>query len=60
MALANARLGVPDLDEKQILELRDKLTPRNRLADTGLSRGRASALTPETLAERQREGAATS
>uniref|UniRef100_A0AAU2VA94 ATP-grasp domain-containing protein n=1 Tax=Streptomyces sp. NBC_00003 TaxID=2903608 RepID=A0AAU2VA94_9ACTN len=56
MALANGRLGVPDLDEKQILELRDKLTLRNRLADAGLSRGRASALTPETLAERQREG----
>ncbi|MFG2585864.1 ATP-grasp domain-containing protein [Streptomyces malaysiensis] len=56
MARANARLGVPDLDEKQILELRDKLTMRNRLADAGLSRGRASALTPETLAERQREG----
>ncbi|SFL95871.1 ATP-grasp domain-containing protein [Streptomyces pini] len=56
MALANARLGVPDLDEKQVLELRDKLTLRNRLADAGLSRGRASALTPERLAERQREG----
>lgn len=56
MALANARLGVPDLDEKQVLDLRDKLTLRNRLADAGLSRGRASALTPETLAERQREG----
>ncbi|MFJ7152513.1 acetyl-CoA carboxylase biotin carboxylase subunit family protein [Streptomyces sp. NPDC100445] len=50
MALANARLGVPDLDEKQVLGLRDKLTLRNRLADAGLSRGRASALTPETLA----------
>ncbi|MGV9936371.1 ATP-grasp domain-containing protein [Streptomyces olivaceoviridis] len=56
MALANARLGVPDLDEKQVLDLRDKLTLRNRLADAGLSRGRASALTPETLAERQRAG----
>ncbi|MEU2872572.1 ATP-grasp domain-containing protein [Streptomyces olivoreticuli] len=56
MALANARLGVPDLDEKQVLELRDKLTLRNRLADAGLSRGRASALTPGTLAERQRGG----
>lgn len=56
MALANARLGVPDLDEKQVLDLRDKLTLRNRLADAGLSRGRASVLTPETLAERQREG----
>ncbi|MEU9705475.1 ATP-grasp domain-containing protein [Streptomyces sp. NPDC047981] len=56
MALANARLGVPDLDEKQIPELRDKLTLRNRLADAGLSRGRASALTPETLAARQRDG----
>ncbi|MGW7413896.1 ATP-grasp domain-containing protein [Streptomyces sp. NPDC054863] len=55
MALANGRLGVPDLDEKQVLELRDKLTLRNRLADVGLSRGRASALTPETLAARQRE-----
>ncbi|SFE23353.1 Biotin carboxylase [Actinopolyspora alba] len=56
MASANARLGVPDLDEKQILKLRDKLTLRNRLADVGLTRGRASALTPTTLAERQREG----
>ncbi|MFE3073853.1 ATP-grasp domain-containing protein [Streptomyces sp. NPDC059247] len=56
MALANARLGVPDLDEKQVLELRDKLTLRNRLADAGLSRGRASALTAETLAERKRDG----
>lgn len=56
MASANARLGVPDLDEKQILDLRDKLTLRNRLADAGLTRGRASALTPTTLAERQREG----
>ncbi|MFK0264203.1 acetyl-CoA carboxylase biotin carboxylase subunit family protein [Streptomyces angustmyceticus] len=56
MALANASLGVPDLDEKQVLELRDKLTLRNRLADAGLSRGRASVLTAETLAERQREG----
>ncbi|AYN38372.1 ATP-grasp domain-containing protein [Streptomyces dangxiongensis] len=55
MALANARLGVPDLDEKQVLQLRDKLTLRNRLADAGLSRGRASALTPETLAARRRE-----
>lgn len=53
MALANARLGVPDLDEKQIPELRDKLTLRNRLADAGLSRGRAAALTPETLATRR-------
>jgi len=56
MALANARLGVPDLDEKQVLELRNKLTLRNRLADAGLSRGRACALTPGTLAERQRDG----
>ncbi|GGY89351.1 ATP-grasp domain-containing protein [Streptomyces nitrosporeus] len=56
MALANARLGVPDLDEKQVLELRDKVTLRNRLADAGLSRGRASVLTAGTLAERQREG----
>ncbi|MEU1123455.1 ATP-grasp domain-containing protein [Streptomyces sp. NPDC005899] len=56
MALANARLGVPDLDEKQVLELRDKVVLRNRLADAGLSRGRASVLTPTTLAERQREG----
>ncbi|MEV5508765.1 ATP-grasp domain-containing protein [Streptomyces orinoci] len=56
MALANARLGVPDLDEKRVAELRDKLTLRNRLADAGLSRARACALTPQTLAERQREG----
>ncbi|MFG3408234.1 acetyl-CoA carboxylase biotin carboxylase subunit family protein [Streptomyces sp. NPDC048142] len=56
MALANARLGVPDLDAKQVLELRDKVTLRNRLADAGLSRGRASVLTARTLAERQREG----
>lgn len=56
MALANARLGVPDLDQKQVLELRDKLVLRNRLADAGLSRGRASALTPGTLADRQRAG----
>ncbi|WP_434587158.1 ATP-grasp domain-containing protein [Streptomyces sp. A5-4] len=56
MALANARQGVPDLEEKQVLELRDKLTLRNRLADAGLSRVRASALTPRTLAEHQREG----
>ncbi|MFG2228231.1 acetyl-CoA carboxylase biotin carboxylase subunit family protein [Streptomyces sp. NPDC048644] len=56
MALANARLGVPDLEEKQVLELRDKLTLRNRLADAGLSRGRASALTPATLAACRREG----
>ncbi|MFJ4811710.1 ATP-grasp domain-containing protein [Streptomyces longwoodensis] len=56
MALANARLGVPDLDEKQVLDLRDKLTLRNRLADAGLSRGRASLLTPETLAARRSDG----
>ncbi|MBF9072804.1 ATP-grasp domain-containing protein [Streptacidiphilus sp. NEAU-YB345] len=56
MALANARLGVPDLAEKQVLDLRDKLTLRNLIADAGLSRGRACALNPETLAERQREG----
>ncbi|MFF5935592.1 acetyl-CoA carboxylase biotin carboxylase subunit family protein [Streptomyces sp. NPDC012508] len=56
MALANARLGVPDLDEKQIPELRDKLSLRNRLADAGLSRARAAALTPETLAARTRDG----
>ncbi|MBD0711494.1 biotin carboxylase [Streptomyces sp. CBMA291] len=56
MALANARLGVPDLDEKQVLELRDKATLRNRLADAGLTRGRASLLTPETLAAHQRDG----
>ncbi|WP_432088444.1 ATP-grasp domain-containing protein [Streptomyces sp. bgisy095] len=56
MALANARLGVPDLDEKQVLHLRDKVTVRNRLSDARLSRSRASVLTPETLAERQREG----
>ncbi|WP_331740509.1 ATP-grasp domain-containing protein (plasmid) [Streptomyces cyaneofuscatus] len=56
MALANDRLGVPDLDEKQVLQLRDKVVLRNRLADAGLSRSRASVLNPETLAERQREG----
>ncbi|MEU4270349.1 ATP-grasp domain-containing protein [Streptomyces sp. NPDC026092] len=56
MALANARLGVPDLDEKQVPELRDKLTLRNRLADAGLSRVRAAALTPETLAARRSDG----
>lgn len=56
MASANARLGVPDLDVKQIVELRDKMTLRNRLADAGLTRARASTLTPTTLAERQREG----
>ncbi|TWF84449.1 ATP-grasp domain-containing protein [Streptomyces capillispiralis] len=54
MALANARLGVPDLDEKQALALRDKLTLRNRLADAGLSNARARALTPDTLAAHQR------
>ncbi|MFF7373600.1 ATP-grasp domain-containing protein [Streptomyces tricolor] len=56
MALANARLGVPDLDDKQVLQLRDKLTLRNRLADAGLSRARATVLTPQTLAARRREG----
>lgn len=56
MASANARLDVPDLDEKQVLELRDKMTLRNRLSEAGLTRGRASALTPAALAERQREG----
>lgn len=56
MALANGQLGVPDLEEKQVLVLRDKLTLRNRLADGGLSRGRAVELTPRTLREyRQRE-----
>ncbi|MCE0444857.1 hypothetical protein LT493_04840 [Streptomyces tricolor] len=38
--------GVPDLDDKQVLQLRDKLTLRNRLADAGLSRARATVLTP--------------
>ncbi|MGW1838516.1 ATP-grasp domain-containing protein [Streptomyces sp. NPDC002067] len=56
MALANARLGVADLQEKQALQLRDKLTVRNRLADAGLSRGRAAVLTPATLAARRRAG----
>lgn len=56
MALANARLGAPDLDEKQVLGLRDKLALRNRLADAGLTRARAVPLTRETLAERHREG----
>lgn len=60
MALANARLGVPDLDEKQIPELRDKLTLRNRLADAGLSRGRASALTPRRSPPARPTAAATS
>jgi biotin carboxylase len=54
MALANARLGVPDLDEKQALALRDKLTLRNRLAAAGLSNARAHTLTPDTLAAHQR------
>ncbi|MGW1463625.1 ATP-grasp domain-containing protein [Streptomyces sp. NPDC002308] len=56
MALANARLGVPDLDEKQVLFLRDKLAVRNRIADGGLSRVRATVLTPATLAERRQDG----
>jgi hypothetical protein len=56
MALANARLGVPDLDEKQVLGLRDKLTLRNRLADAGLTKARACGLTPETLDERRDDG----
>ncbi|MGW2277631.1 ATP-grasp domain-containing protein [Streptomyces sp. NPDC001770] len=56
MALANARLGVPDLDEKQVLFLRNKLAVRNRIADGGLSRVRATVLTPATLAERRRDG----
>ncbi|MCP3819184.1 ATP-grasp domain-containing protein [Streptomyces sp. A3M-1-3] len=49
MAFANELLGVSDLGEKQILELRNKLTLRNRLADAGLSRVRAAELTGETL-----------
>ncbi|MET9834559.1 ATP-grasp domain-containing protein [Streptomyces sp. NPDC006385] len=53
MAHANAALGVPDLDPKQVLTLRDKLTVRNRLADAGLTRSRAAELTRESLAAHQ-------
>ncbi|WP_280696612.1 ATP-grasp domain-containing protein [Kitasatospora sp. GP82] len=53
MALANAQLGVPDLDEKQILGLRDKLALRNRLADAGLTRVRATELTAGSLRAHQ-------
>ncbi|MFD6889462.1 acetyl-CoA carboxylase biotin carboxylase subunit family protein [Streptomyces sp. NPDC059957] len=53
MAFANETLGVGDLDEKQILGLRDKLALRSRLFDAGLTRVRASGLTPQTLALRQ-------
>jgi hypothetical protein len=56
MALANGQLGAPDLDDKQVSALRDKLALRNRLADAGLSRVRAEALTPDTLRERRQRG----
>jgi hypothetical protein len=56
MAHANAQLGVYDLSEKQILELRDKLTLRNRLAKMGLTQVRATELTPESLRSYQSDG----
>ncbi|MFD3537944.1 acetyl-CoA carboxylase biotin carboxylase subunit family protein [Streptomyces sp. NPDC058662] len=56
MAHANALLGVPDLAQDQVLALRDKLALRNGLADAGLSRARAAALTPESLAAHQAGG----
>ena len=56
MAHANARLQVPDLSTRQIEALRDKLSVRNRLADAGLSRARATALTRENLQSLQSSG----
>lgn len=56
MAYANAALGVPDLEPKQVLTLRDKLTVRNRLADAGLTRARAAELTKESLPAHQAAG----
>ncbi|GAA2783126.1 ATP-grasp domain-containing protein [Streptomyces showdoensis] len=56
MSLANETLGVGDLGEKQVLGLRDKLGLRNRLFDAGLTRVRATELTPASLADRQADG----
>ncbi|MFE2282628.1 acetyl-CoA carboxylase biotin carboxylase subunit family protein [Streptomyces sp. NPDC059443] len=56
MAHANSLLELPDLAESQVLALRDKLALRNGLADAGLSRARAAALTPESLAAHQAGG----
>jgi hypothetical protein len=53
MAAANVQLGVPDLAPEQVLRLRDKLAVRNRLADSGLSRVRATQLTPASLLAHQ-------
>ncbi|WP_191091528.1 ATP-grasp domain-containing protein [Affinibrenneria salicis] len=49
MALANQQLGVTDLPVKQVDLLRDKLTLRNQLNACGLSRTRATLLTPALL-----------
>ncbi|MFG3308655.1 acetyl-CoA carboxylase biotin carboxylase subunit family protein [Streptomyces wuyuanensis] len=56
MACANEQLGAGDLAEKQVLDLRDKLALRNRLADARLTRVRAARLTEETLALHQGSG----
>jgi ATP-grasp domain len=56
MAHVNAQLGVHDLSEKQILELRDKLALRNRLADAGLTQVRATELTRKSLRSHQIDG----
>ncbi|MFE5515189.1 acetyl-CoA carboxylase biotin carboxylase subunit family protein [Streptomyces sp. NPDC056529] len=56
MAHANSLLDLPDLAEDQVLALRDKLTLRNALADAGLGRARAAALTPDSLAARRADG----
>ncbi len=56
MARANAQLGVPDLSARQVEGLRDKLVVRNRLADSGLSEVRATALTPDSLATLKASG----
>ncbi|MCX4527048.1 ATP-grasp domain-containing protein [Streptomyces sp. NBC_01551] len=56
MAHANSLLNLPDLAEEQVLALRDKLALRNGLADAGLGRTRATALTPDSLAAHQAGG----
>jgi hypothetical protein len=56
MAYANEQLGVCDLSETQVPQLRDKLTLRNTLADAGLTRVRAGQLTRQSLRSHQDSG----
>ena len=49
MASANASLGIYDIDTQQALAIRNKLKVRNQLAECGLSRANAYALTADLL-----------